>query len=428
MLRYHDRALAAGIAILPAVGMDVVPSDCLAARLAEALPRAVRLELAFGGMASVSHGTAATIWENIGRGGRVRQDGRIVRVPAAWKVQEIPFPRGPQWAMTIPWGDVASAFHTTGIPNIEVYAAVPARQLTVLRRFRWMARLAGIGVVQSLGQRWIDRRIKGPSEPELTRGRTEFWGRVTDEAGRVAQVFNLVHRGAAEVDRTASELLQHPSVVRDDEAAVVLRGDRNAVVVGDPDAEAVRLQDPERHRAAIERLSGGRFLHLDPADQDLRAELHQLVDGPRLIVEPQEHPLGAAQGQRDVEGALAVGDRDRRIRVPPHRLGHRRRVAPEELDPHRVFLGSELHEVEALRTAVEDAVRAVLALAATPAAEGMAVNVGSVEEVAGLALPQTDKLVYLTQTLAFAFLMHRPDTWRFRRLRVRPGPRPGPAG
>jgi len=204
----HERALAAGIVILPAVGMDVVPSDCLAARLAEALPRSIRLELAFGGMSSVSHGTAATIWENIGRGGRIRQDGRIVRVPAAWKVQEIPFPRGPQWAMTIPWGDVASAFHTTGIPNIEVYAAAPARQLTVLRRFRWLTRLAGVGVVQSLGRRWIDRRIKGPSEAELARGRTEFWGRVTDEARHVAEATLETPNGYALTVQTSLAILQ----------------------------------------------------------------------------------------------------------------------------------------------------------------------------------------------------------------------------
>ncbi len=203
----HDRALASAMAILPAVGMDVVPSDCLAARLSEALPQAIRLELAFGGTSSVSHGTAATIWENIGRGGRVRQGGRIVRVPAAWKIQEIPFPRGPQRAMTIPWGDVASAFHTTGIPNIEVYAAVPARQLTLLRRFRFLAPLAGIGVVQSLGRRWIDRRIRGPSEAELTGGRTEFWGRATDRAGRTAEATLETPNGYALTVKTSLAIL-----------------------------------------------------------------------------------------------------------------------------------------------------------------------------------------------------------------------------
>ena len=183
----HDRAVAAGISLLPAVGMDVVPSDCLAARLAQMLPNAVKLELAFAGMLSISHGTAATIWENVGRGGRVRRAGQIVRVPVAWKAQEIPFHRGRQWAMTIPWGDVASAFHTTGIPDIEVYVAMPARQLKVLRGFRWLAPLAGLKPVQAAGRWWIDRRVRGPGADELRQGRTEFWGRVTDAAGRTAE-------------------------------------------------------------------------------------------------------------------------------------------------------------------------------------------------------------------------------------------------
>jgi short subunit dehydrogenase-like uncharacterized protein len=180
----HDRAVAAGISLLPAVGMDVVPSDCLSARLAQMLPNAVKLELAFAGMLSVSHGTAATIWENVGQGGRIRRAGQIVRVPVAWKTQEIPFHRGRQWAMTIPWGDVASAFHTTGIPDIEVYAAMPATQLKVLRGFRWLAPLAGWKPVQAVGRWWIDRRVQGPDSDELRQGRTEFWGRVTDAAGQ----------------------------------------------------------------------------------------------------------------------------------------------------------------------------------------------------------------------------------------------------
>jgi short subunit dehydrogenase-like uncharacterized protein len=183
----HDRAVAAGILLLPAVGMDVVPSDCLAARLAQMLPNAVKLDLAFTGMLSISHGTAATIWENTGRGGRVRRGGQIVRVPVAWKTQEIPFHRGRQWAMTIPWGDVASAFHTTGIPDIEVYAAIPARQLKIVRGFRWLAPLAGLTPIQAAGRWWIDRRIRGPGRDELRHGRTEFWGRVTDASGRTAE-------------------------------------------------------------------------------------------------------------------------------------------------------------------------------------------------------------------------------------------------
>lgn len=182
--RFHQRAEAAGVCLMPAVGMDVVPSDCLAAQLAAMLPEAVKLELAFTGMQSISHGTAATIWENVGRGGRVRRGGQIIRVPVAWKVQSIPFFGGPKWGMTIPWGDVSSAFHTTGVPDIEVYTAVPRGQLRVIRAFRGLASLASLKPIQAAGRWWIDRQVRGPGADELRQGRTEFWGRVTDGAGR----------------------------------------------------------------------------------------------------------------------------------------------------------------------------------------------------------------------------------------------------
>jgi short subunit dehydrogenase-like uncharacterized protein len=185
--RQHARAAAAGICLLPAVGMDVVPSDCLAARLAEALPNAYSLELAFAGLLSVSHGTAKTIWTHAAGGGCVRRDGQIVRVPTAWKTMQVLFPCGSRWTVTIPWGDVSSAFHTTGIPNIAVYAALPRRQLDVLRRFRWLSRLAGLRPIQAIGRWWIDRTVTGPDADQLARGRTEFWGRATDAHGTVAE-------------------------------------------------------------------------------------------------------------------------------------------------------------------------------------------------------------------------------------------------
>lgn len=207
--RLDDRARAAGIVLLPAVGMDVVPSDCLGARLAAAVPGAVRLELALAGLLSVSHGTAATIWENAGRGGRIRRDGRIVRVEVAWKVQDIPFHSGSKSAMTIPWGDVASAYHTTGIPNIEVYAAMPTGVLRVIRAIRSVASLAGWAPVQAAGRWWIDRRVQGPDEGELTRGRTEFWGRATDAAGRTAEATLETPNGYVLTVETSLAIMNH---------------------------------------------------------------------------------------------------------------------------------------------------------------------------------------------------------------------------
>ena len=84
-------AKQAGIAVLPGTGFDVVPSDCLANALSEALPGATSLALAFRGFKS-SAGTMKTMVENAPKGGLVRVGGKLVRVPAAWKTMEIPFP------------------------------------------------------------------------------------------------------------------------------------------------------------------------------------------------------------------------------------------------------------------------------------------------------------------------------------------------
>ena len=77
----HREAEAAGIALLPGVGFDVVPSDGLAARLAAALPAATSLDLAFGTLGgSWSRGTLATAIEALPATGAIRKDGRLVSV------------------------------------------------------------------------------------------------------------------------------------------------------------------------------------------------------------------------------------------------------------------------------------------------------------------------------------------------------------
>ena len=152
----HDRAARAAVRLIPAVGFDVVPSDCLAAMLHQQLPTASRLQLGFTASMRISPGTACTALEVFGRGGRVRRDGRIVRTPVAAKSLEIPFREGRSPAVLVPWGDVASAYYTTGIGNIETYMAMPAQQIEQLRR---------AGPLLSLAGRWPIRPLAEPHDP-----------------------------------------------------------------------------------------------------------------------------------------------------------------------------------------------------------------------------------------------------------------------
>jgi short subunit dehydrogenase-like uncharacterized protein len=177
------QAHAAGIMLLPGAGFDVVPSDCLAAYLKRRLPGARRLALAFRALSRTSWGTATTAIENMHRGGLVRQDGRLVSVPAAHKTRTVDFGRGAVEAVAIPWGDVASAFYSTGIPNIEVYTVFPARVRRLMVASRRFGPLLGSAPAQRLLKAIVRWMPAGPSDAERARGLSLLWGEVADDAG-----------------------------------------------------------------------------------------------------------------------------------------------------------------------------------------------------------------------------------------------------
>lgn len=177
-------ATKAGVMLLPGSGFDVVPSDCLALHLKNRLPTATRLVLGFQAIGGLSRGTATTMAENLHRGGLVRRDGRLTGVPAGWKTRDIDFGRGPRRAMTIPWGDVATAFYSTGIPNIEVYMAAPTRLRVATRLSRYIAPLLATATVQRLIKARIRSGPAGPTDAQRAKGKSLLWGEASDDAGR----------------------------------------------------------------------------------------------------------------------------------------------------------------------------------------------------------------------------------------------------
>jgi len=195
VLARDAKAREAGVVLLPGVGFDVVPTDCVAARLAAALPEATDLELAFVGEGGgVSRGTAKTMVRGLPYGGAERRDGKIVRVPAAADAEELdfPLPEGGtlrRWVVQIPWGDVSTAFHTTGIPNVRTYTGMAPKAIRRLRRARVLLPLAGLAPVQRLLAARIDRRYAeqaGPGEDARRAGRIHVLGTATAPDGRTA--------------------------------------------------------------------------------------------------------------------------------------------------------------------------------------------------------------------------------------------------
>jgi len=183
----HDRAKAANVALVPGVGFDVVPSDCLAAHLKSRLPSANALTLAFTGGVGLSHGTATTMVMNIGQGGAVRRGGQITRVPMAWQSRDVEFSDRVRHCMTIPWGDVSTAWHSTKIPDITVYTAASRRAVKMMRMLRPFVGLIASPPGQALAKRWIDKRGAGPNAETRRKGRARLWGEASDATGNVVR-------------------------------------------------------------------------------------------------------------------------------------------------------------------------------------------------------------------------------------------------
>jgi len=182
-----DDIKRSGIMALPGAGFDVVPTDCLAAYLKKRLPTATQLTLAFAGLGGgVSHGTASTMLQNIGRGGAVRQNGQIRVVPDAFKTRMITFDQKAVQTVTIPWGDVSTAFYSTGIPNIEVYMAVSPTILRFLEGGNFLKWWAKKNWVKNMLQKGLDRFLNGPSDQQRQKSKSIVWGEVRDLKGNSA--------------------------------------------------------------------------------------------------------------------------------------------------------------------------------------------------------------------------------------------------
>lgn len=170
-------ARTAGIVVCPGVGFDVIPTDCVAAALKAALPDATHLALGFDSRTGLSPGTAKTTVEGLALGGKVRKDGSIVSVPLAYKTRRIDFGDGEKLAMTISWGDISTAYATTGFPNIEVYMPGSPKMVAWLQRANRPRWLLGTGLAQRFMKRRIEKTVKGPPQRSATRSRRSRGGR-----------------------------------------------------------------------------------------------------------------------------------------------------------------------------------------------------------------------------------------------------------
>jgi short subunit dehydrogenase-like uncharacterized protein len=179
------KAKEAGIMIMPGTGFDVVPTDCIARFLKDHLPDAEHLQLAFAMIGGkLSHGTAATMAENLGEGGCVRENGKIVKKPLGHKGFWIDFGVKKLFAMCIPWGDISTAYTTTGIPNIETYTSTSPKTFAMLKwqwAYNWLLRTS---LVRNYAKKQLKKKPAGPTDEMRAKAVSLVWGEARNAEGQ----------------------------------------------------------------------------------------------------------------------------------------------------------------------------------------------------------------------------------------------------
>lgn len=175
VLAHDAQAAAAGITLLTGGGYDVVPTDCLAAMLAAELPDATSLEIAFRAGGGMSRGTALTGLDISTRGALRRVDGKLVLGPLGQPSREVAFPSKTRTVGAVTWGDVVTAYHSTGIGNITVYTSMP--------RSTPAARLLRFAPFRALAARAVRRGAAGPSPEVRARSGVEVYAEVRSPSG-----------------------------------------------------------------------------------------------------------------------------------------------------------------------------------------------------------------------------------------------------
>ena len=178
---FHQDGIDKNIMIMPGTGFDVVPTDCLDKYLSEKLPDSTDLELAFKGVGGPSRGTSITMISGMDKGGAIRKNGKITSVPNAYEVKKFDFDKPNLTAVTIPWGDVSTAFYSTGIPNIKVFMAMSPKMIKNLKLTNYIKGILGLSFVKN----FLKSQVKegGPSEDVRAQANSYIVGKVSNEKG-----------------------------------------------------------------------------------------------------------------------------------------------------------------------------------------------------------------------------------------------------
>ncbi len=189
-LAYEQQARQKGIAIISGVGFDVVPTNCLATYVAQQISKPTQLKIAVKALGAVSAGTTKSMLEHVSAGILIRRDGQLGQHPVGQNARQVHFADGEQTVFPITWGDVTTAYQSTGIGNITAYLAYPPLMASLIG---WIGplsmKLFAIGAIRRGAQKLVEKTVRGPDEHTRQTARCQIWAWATNEAGDEAQAW-----------------------------------------------------------------------------------------------------------------------------------------------------------------------------------------------------------------------------------------------
>jgi short subunit dehydrogenase-like uncharacterized protein len=87
------------------------------------------------------------------------------------------------FVMCIPWGDISTAYTTTGIPDIETYTGASPKTYSLLKwqfLYNWLLRTS---LVRNIAKKKIKQKPAGPTDEMRANAKGFVWGEVTNAQG-----------------------------------------------------------------------------------------------------------------------------------------------------------------------------------------------------------------------------------------------------
>jgi short subunit dehydrogenase-like uncharacterized protein len=190
-LSYEALAQERGVAIISGAGFDVVPTNCLATYVARQIPNPTELKIGVTALGGMSAGTAKSMLEHVSGGILLRQNGMLVSHP----VGRLPgicvkFADAERNIYPVTWGDVTTAYQSTGVKNITAYLAYPPTVVAMARLFGPLSmKLFARKSLRRGAQKLVEKMVSGPGEHTRRTAHCQIWAWAANESGQHAQAW-----------------------------------------------------------------------------------------------------------------------------------------------------------------------------------------------------------------------------------------------